>query len=225
MYDLRDVWGWLQKLIARVDKLESGEWLENSSITNGRMRFIGGLLLIDSGGTLTVVGHMNGEGDFVWNGPWALTGAGEITGDVDVTGSIEILDDGRIKVGNVLIEDGKITITAGGNTIIIDGTTGKIIAGNLTIDPSSNGGSIKYATGPEVFAFGGELDLYSTPGGAYVTLNGTAGELHGPGTRWIRVTATGIQIVGLPTKTALETGLPAGVVHADTSGNLFRIVS
>lgn len=56
MPDLREAWAWIQRLVRRVERLESGAFLENSSITDGRMRFIGGLLLIDSGGTVRVIG-------------------------------------------------------------------------------------------------------------------------------------------------------------------------
>ncbi|MCB8043626.1 hypothetical protein JM654_03805 [Microbacterium oxydans] len=42
--------------------LESGAPLENASITNGRLRIIGGTLRVDSGGSLIVVGTMSIDG-------------------------------------------------------------------------------------------------------------------------------------------------------------------
>lgn len=137
----------LKKWMARVDRLLSGTWLESASVTNGRLRFIGGLLLIDSGGTLTVIGHLNGSGDFVWDGPWALKGAGEITGNVDITGNLELLDNGQFKSLGVSIRDGKIYVGEGVNQIVIDGATGKIHAGGMTIDPNESGGAVVFETG------------------------------------------------------------------------------
>lgn len=196
MSDLNNFGKWIEDIKREISRLKSGAFLENSSISYGRMRFIGGLLLIDSGGTLQVVGHLNGDGDFVWSGPWAFTGEGEITGDVALTGNLDVVDDGRITVGSIEIRDGKIYVGTGGSQIVIDGATGKITAGNLTIDPSSNGGSIKFAGGPEVYAAGGQLGLYSTITGGYVTLDDGAGELHGPGVAKVSVSDTQIFLQG-----------------------------
>lgn len=221
--DLSDAWAEIRALKKDIERLKAANPLEAASVTNGRLRFIGGLLLIDSGGTLTVVGHLNGEGDFVWNGPWALKGAGEITGDVSVTGDLELLDDGVFRSENVRIEDGKIYVGAGGNLIVIDGATGKITAGSLTIDPASNGGSVKFAGGPEVYASGAMLALYSSSAGSFIELGSTA-KINGPGARWIEINSTGFQFVGLPTKTTTETGFPAGSPWFDSSGYMYRVV-
>ena len=58
LVDLKDAWGWIRRIIHRLERLESGAFLERSSITNGRMRFIGGTLRGDSGATLDWVGLM-----------------------------------------------------------------------------------------------------------------------------------------------------------------------
>lgn len=130
---------------------------ESASVSNGRVRFIGGLLLIDSGGTLQVVGHLNGDGDFVWSGPWALKGEGEITGDVALTGNLEVLDDGTIKVGNIELRDGKIYV------------------GDMVIDPEDNGGSVIFGDGAKVTANDGAAGVKIESGSgwtAYVAANG-----------------------------------------------------
>lgn len=158
--DLTDLGAWIKRIIFRLDRIESGAHLENASVTNGRLRFIGGLLLIDSGGTLTVIGHLNGSGDFVWSGPWAFTGQGEITGDVGITGNLELLDDGRFDAGGVSIRDGKIYVGSGANQVVIDGATGKITAGNLTIDPTVSGGAVVFANGSQVFTDSDTIQLY-----------------------------------------------------------------
>lgn len=226
-HDLNDLWGWIQKLIRRVSRLESGAMLENSSITGGRMRFIGGLLRLDSGALLELVGQWrffgNGAitGDVVAEGKWTQNGLWEFNGDGDIFGDVDLV--GILKSGNVRIEDGKIYVGVAGNLIVIDGTTGKITAGAMTIDPSSKGGSVKFSGGPEVYASGAQLSLYSGLG-AFIELNGTMAKINGPGARWLEVNSTGFKFVNLPTKTAAATGLTAGAMHVDASGNVFRIV-
>lgn len=165
--NLRDAWLWIEKLIKRIERLESGTMLENSSITEGRMRFIGGLLLIDSGGTLQLVGTLTGNGSFDWtgtlaqagqstftgpttftgqltvNGPWKFVGNGEITGDVTVTGDITLLGDGRIKAGNMIIDPsngGSVTFP-GGAKLAVGLTGGSSSIGMIpggSVDVSAN---------------------------------------------------------------------------------------
>lgn len=131
--DLSDAFYWIRRLIFRVDRLEGGAMLENSSISNGRMRFIGGLLRVDSGGRVEIVGTLQVDGEstvtgqftvdgpFTFNGDGSITGAltisgpVQITGDVDLTGIMTVTGDivvtgtGKIRIGDVVIEDGKIT--------------------------------------------------------------------------------------------------------------------
>ncbi|UGS27574.1 M23 family metallopeptidase [Microbacterium resistens] len=161
--DLNDAWGWIERLVRRVDRLYSGAMLENSSITNGRMRFIGGLLLIDSGGTLQVIGQLVGEGDFRWVGPWTLEGPGTISGDTVGTGKLDwrglwnLIGNGTIE-GDVL-GTGKLTwnglwemVGAGkirGDVEVLD--NGKLRIGNMIIDPTE-GGSISFPGGAKVQA-------------------------------------------------------------------------
>ena len=230
-FDLNDAWGWIQRLVRRVERIESGAFLENASITSGRLRVIGGLLRVDSGGRLEVVGTLQVDGttevtgSFQVSGPWRLTGNGEITGNVTITGNLTLAGSGKFTSGNVRIEGGKVYVGAGGNLIVIDGDTGKITAGTLTIDPASNGGSVKFSGGPEIYASGGVLALYSTPGGALLEL-GSVAKLNGPGARWVEVTSTGFKLVGLPTRAAsLASGAAVGTVWSDTSGNLYRVVA
>ena len=130
-----------RELKDRVRRLETAIPLQNAAVTEGRLRFIGGLLLIDSGGTLTVIGHLNGEGDFEWVGPWRFDSpsGGEIAGDVALSGDFDLT--GKLAAGNVRIEGGKIYVGTGGSQVVIDGATGTIIAGDMVITTAS-GGSI-----------------------------------------------------------------------------------
>lgn len=186
-------------------------------ITRGRLRVAGGLLLIDDGGTLQVIGTVDGAGNFQWSGPWKFdSGDGEIAGDVDLTGGFNLT--GVFSAGNVRIEGGKIYVGVGGNLIVIDGATGKIVAGSMTIDPSANGGSVKFAGGPEVYADGAQLSLYSGTG-AFIELNGEMAKINGPGARWVEVNSAGVRFVALPT--GVPTGAKAVLIDPAT-GQLYR---
>lgn len=198
--NLKDAWSWIERVIFRLERLESGAMLGNSSITKGRMRFIGGLLRVDSGGRVEIVGTWrfvgNGaitgdvvaEGKWTQNGSWEFNGPGDIAGDVDITGDLEVLGGGQIKVGNVLItpgSGGKVTVGTGSARVVIDGATGRITAGSITIDPTADGGSVVFTNGSRLFSdddvtilrSAGELDLHGTDG---VVVGGTSLALNTP---------------------------------------------
>ncbi|MFE7198520.1 hypothetical protein [Microbacterium oxydans] len=223
--DLSDAWGWLQRIIRRIDRLESGAPLENASITNGRLRIIGGTLRVDSGGSVIIVGTLSIDGtstvtgSFKVTGPWRLEGDGTITGNVSITGNVTSTGtltqngpwnlNGAGKIAGNTDLTGDLNVTGGG----------KVKAGNVTIDPSSNGGSVKFGSGPEVYASGGELSLYSGIG-SYVTLNGSSAKLNGPGAKWVEVTAGGFRLVGLPKVT--KAGVPSGCLYKGSDGFLYE---
>ena len=93
---LNDVTGWIKDIFYRLRKLESGAFLENSSITNGRLRIIGGTLLVDSGGLVQIVGTLQVDGTtsvtgtFTVSGPTTVTGAFQVSGPTTVTGSFDV---------------------------------------------------------------------------------------------------------------------------------------
>ena len=91
--DQSDVWRELREMKRKIARLESGSMLENSSITRGRMRFIGGTLCVDSGGRVEIVGTLDLEG------PWTFSGDGDITGDVTLSGDMTVDSGGEIRVG------------------------------------------------------------------------------------------------------------------------------
>lgn len=119
--DLNNAWDWILRLIRRIERLESGAILENSSITEGRMRFIGGLLRIDSGGRVEIVGTLEIDGNTTINGvfhlsatsDWTIDGNGVINGNVTISGNFDVTSGGKITAGNVTIEPDKITIGTG----------------------------------------------------------------------------------------------------------------
>lgn len=170
MPNLNDAFGWIENLKREIARLKSGAFLENSSITQGRMRFIGGLLLIDAGGTLQVIGHFNGQGDFIWSGPWKFnSGDGEIAGDVKLTGDFDLT--GKFISENIRIEGGKIYVGTGANQIVIDGATGKITAGNMSMDPTVSGGALTFANGAQVFTDDDSVQVFKGNSVVQVTDN------------------------------------------------------
>lgn len=89
------------------------------------MRFIGGLLRVDSGGRVEIVGTLQVDGQttvtgtfevtgpFTVTGPWNLKGAGIIEGDVTITGKVT-------QVGDMDV-DGVFTLNGDGWSITGDG--------------------------------------------------------------------------------------------------------
>lgn len=162
----RAIW----RLLERIDRLETMVYGRSSSVTNGRTRFIGqeSLIVIGSqlvSGVLRVIGRLKVEG----------LGIFEVLGLIQLTGRMQVDADGEIVIGNVVIKNGKITVGAGASQIVIDGATGKILAGGMTIDPTD----------------GGKIAL---PGGATVQGGDGGGVLIRDGSNQIIVSASGIRL-------------------------------
>lgn len=226
----------LEDIEKRLQRQERTNPLEAASVTNGQIRIIGGTIRVDGGGNLIVNGTMsvNGTstvtGSFTVSGPWNLSGAGTISGNVTITGNVTATGtltqngpwnmNGAGNIAGNVTQTGNTTMT--GNFTVTAG--GKITVGSMVLDPSSNGGSIKFAGGPEVYASGSMLGLYSTGSGGWIELDGSGARLY-QGTRSVRVTGSGFQLSGLPTRTsATSNNAPVGCVWSDTSGNLYRVV-
>ncbi|MFF7683156.1 M23 family metallopeptidase [Microbacterium sp. NPDC007973] len=161
--NLNDVVGWIKDIYRELARLKSGAFLENSSISNGRMRFIGGLLRVDSGGRVEIVGTLQVDGEstvtgrFNLVGPWAFEGDGEISGNVrvfgqfDVEGPWKLIGDGEI-TGKVTIS-GDIDLTGVMKVkgrIEVD-ETGRIRVGGMELNPEEHGGAITFPNGAQVF--------------------------------------------------------------------------
>lgn len=93
--DQGDVWRELREMKRKIARLESGSMLENSSITRGRFRVIGGEFKVDENGLFTLEGTFNQAGDYnVKDGGVVTVEAG---GEVVVNGPVPV----RLKQGNV----------------------------------------------------------------------------------------------------------------------------
>jgi hypothetical protein len=212
----------ISALERKLERYMSGAWLENASVSNGRLRFIGGLLLIDSGGTLEVIGHFNGTGDFEWSGPWKFdSGDGEIAGNVKLTGDFDLT--GKFTSGNVRIEDGKIYVGTGAAQIVIDGATGKITAGNMSMDPTVSGGALTFANGAQVFTDADTVQLYK--GNSVVQVTDSYARLQNGG-NVVEISESGVRmsLAALGTYSAADTSIPVGTLRITSAGILERAI-
>ncbi|WP_417555586.1 hypothetical protein [Microbacterium sp.] len=198
--DLSDHGAELRKLQSQVRRLQNANPLESASVTSGRVRFIGGLLLIDSGGKLQVVGHLTGEGDFEWVGPWKFDSpsGGEISGDVNLSGNFSLT--------------GNITVLPGG----------KIQVGNIIIDPSISGGAITFANGSQVFTDGSTIQVFK--GNSVVQVSDTYALMQNGG-NVVSVGTDGVRITGVGNKKQSEVaGSFVGATWFDANGYAYKIV-
>lgn len=206
--DLSDAFREIRELKREVRRLQNGRMLENASVTEGRLRFVGGTLLIDSGGVLSVVGtakvqgRLEGSGAFDWtgpmnlkgaqsitgpttftgqmivNGPWKMVGNGEITGNVDLKGSLNLLKDLLVKAGGRIVVEG---------------------ADQIVLEQS--GGVARIGMGASEIRGGDGIGLYSNAGPDIIS------------------TAAGLRIAGLPTISGV-----ASNTYIDAQGFVRRIV-
>lgn len=172
--EMSEVW-------AAIDELRTSMMAGFTSITRGSLRVASEDGLIVEGtalvtGLLRVIGRVLVQG----LGILEVSSLIDLTGMLRVLGEILVPDGGKITVGDIRIEGGKIYVGEGANQIVIDGTTGQITAGGMTIDPDDAGGSILF------------------PGGAKVTGNdGSPGVKLESGAAWAaNIAQNGIRLAG-----------------------------
>lgn len=148
-------------------------------------------------GVTTVAGDTTVTGDFTVSGPTHLNGTTDVAGDTTVTGTFDV--NGPMKTTGTLSVEGVTTLKNDLNV-----TTGKIIAGGMTVDPDVSGGALKFAGG-SIVAESADSVVINAP--QFIILN------------------TDTKIVGnvfmddLPTTTQ-----PANLYVHPTTGALYRVV-
>lgn len=157
----------------------------------------GGFVNINGGGYLNIDGDLTGDGDFDWTGTLTQTGQSTFTGPTVFTGTINA-------TGN--------TAWSGIMTIV-----GRIVAGNIEINPTDNGGTVKIG-GHSLYVSGTILTLLHSSGAQVVLNNGSASLLAGG--RGVSVGAAGFQFIGLP-KVA-KSGIPVGSVYKGGDGYIYE---
>ena len=167
--DLSETWGWIQRIVRRLERIESGAILERSSITDGVMTFIRGTLRLLNGARLELEGILDIVGQVFLRGPMTVSGpnAAITVGGVVITP----LGGGRVQIGpNIVLDAATQTITVGGaDGIVINATEQTITVGDDVVLDASDGGRVEVG-GPE----GVVID---TSSGRPRVLIGSGGEL------------------------------------------------
>lgn len=207
----------LSREVRRLAKMT----LQNASIGHGGLRvYDGGGITIENGGlsvtgTATIVGVLTGDGQFIWTGPVTISGPATISGATDITGATEIT--GALTIAGDTDITGDVTLTGD----ITVSASGRIKVGGMTLDPSTNGGTISFSGGKSIHAASSALGMYF--GSSQVVLNAGGASLIGPGCSFIAGTVP--RIGSLPTiPRASANNAVIGTVWSDTSGNLHRVV-
>lgn len=218
--NLEDAWGWIKNLNAKVDRIFSGAFLENASITNGRLRIIGGTLRVDSGGSVIIVGTLSIDGtttvtgEFKVTGPWRLEGNGTITGNVSITGNVTST--------GTLTQNGPWNLNGAGT-----------IAGNVTqTGDTSQRGNVTVNSGGKITVQGGggNVVLDSRFGAPRMQLGsaqidgGASSFTFTVGAQVVYFFENTIRIPGMASKAASSVpGGFAGAVHVDSAGKFWRL--
>ncbi|WP_067198938.1 hypothetical protein [Microbacterium sp. XT11] len=191
-------------------RVQSPDGIQVKTVTGGApgMR-VTGLQIVD--GTLRITGTLEGGGTWVWsgtltqtgtsnlNGPWNLNGPGTIAGDVTQTGNTT--------------QQGNVNVTGGG----------KITAGNIEINPSANGGTIKVG-GHSIYVSGAVLTILHASGNQVVLNNGGVSLV--AGTKSLAVQTSGVSLNGLPTiPRASANNATVGSLYIDSAGQVYRVVN
>lgn len=207
--DQSDQFREMRALQKRVERLESGTMLENSSITRGRMRFIGGTLRVDSGGRVEIVGTLNVEGTTQFIGPVTISGSLDITGDTMVTGAFDV--SGPSSFTGTLDVEGNTTLTGDmevrdGGAITVDGTV------PIVLETDTSGAAL--------IRFGGQSTLLSV--GDTTILSDGSGSAIGVGPNLVTIDAANIEVGQMP---SLPSGTSGKYVVQGDDGRLYTVSS
>jgi cytoskeletal protein CcmA (bactofilin family) len=166
-------------------------------------------------GATTVGGNTTVNGNLTTNGPLDVNGTTTLDGNATATGTFTT--NGPLNVNGESTLTGNLNVTGGG----------KIKAGNVTIDPSTGGGAVRFTSGRVVRDTGSSMIMDNGSGSATVSVTSSHAMLEA-GTAKVDVVGNTVGIVGdldaigkvffsLPTTT-----LPANVRIDPTTGELFR---
>ena len=248
--------GELADILRRLRILETASPLQNASIGESGLRvYNGGVITIENGGlnvtgTATITGTLQADGTIALtgtltqSGPSTFTGATGITGPLTVTGATHL--NGTTDVaGNTTVTGDFTTVgpmkTTG--TLSVEGvtmlkndlnvTTGKIVAGGVTVDPSYLSGSVKFSNGSYVAATPNGAQMVKGSTGGAVTVSDAQADIGVAGggsviakstearitfgTKAFIQNSTGTYFSGLPTTTS-----PGNLYVSPTTGQVFR---
>lgn len=162
-------------------------------------------------GVTTIAGDTNVTGDFTVTGPTDLNGVTTIAGNTTVTGNFDV--NGPMKTTGTLSVEGVTTLKNDLNV-----TTGKVVAGGVTIDPSYFDGSLRFSNGTYLAATPNGAQLMK-PGGGVVTVSAAQADMSA-GSRSIIVSTSAIYINGTLPETTNPANLylsPGGMLYKSTA--------
>ncbi|MGO4298390.1 hypothetical protein [Glutamicibacter sp. MCAF14] len=170
-------------LASTVVERGSTHWAEGSNVHIDGLLGVAGTATVS--GVLSVTGTLNASGQINLSGSTSVTGPLDITGATTIGGSLKVtgptsLDgvltiNGDTTITGLLAVDGPTTISG---TLDIDGVTtlnndlnvtnfGEINVGtNMTLTPSTDGGSILFQDGSKVTSVGGTVQSKSSGAGS-----------------------------------------------------------
>ncbi|GLU58569.1 hypothetical protein [Paenarthrobacter ureafaciens] len=160
----------------------------------------------DVWGPLTVTGDTDLDGLTTINGDTTLTGQFTVSGNTTVTGDFNV--DGPMKTTGTLSVEGVTTLKNDLNV-----TTGKVVAGAVTIDAGYFDGSVRFSNGSYIAATPNGAQ-FIRGSGAVTVANGQADI--GVGTNSIIVNTVGTFLNGLPTTTE------AANLYISEGGRVYR---
>jgi len=249
------------EIFRRLRALENASPMNSGAVGEGGFEvYNGGVITISNGGlnvtgTATITGTLQADGTIAFtgtltqSGPSTFTGTTNLNGPTNINGATTIA--GNVTSTGTFTNNGPTNLngaTKTTGTLSVEGvttlkndlnvTTGKVKAGNVTIDPSYLSGSVKFANGTNlastpngaqmtepgggVVAVGaGQATLTSTVGGGgYVIANTLSSTLGTSGGASVSTYAGGVQVFGLPTKS----GVTANIYMDPATSNLYRVV-
>lgn len=200
--------------LKRTQRNQGVATITNSSIGRNGIRFYdGGKALFQGGGGVEIQdtgyiiinGSLTGLGEFNWEGAFVQTGQSTFTGPTTFTGTINA-------TGNTAWS-GIMSIL--GDIIILPG--GRLVVGNMIIDPA-NGGSVKYPGGAVVK--GGTGGGVVVESGAYAAVITNTGASLGRNGYGFSVTdSAGFRADGMPVGNP-GPEYPKGVIYKTPLGQL-----
>lgn len=178
-------------------RVESAEGIRVNQVVGGAPGLrVTGLQLVD--GTLRITGRLEGNGTIIWQGtidlqgPWKLTGNGQITGNVDITGILKLMSDlivennGRVLVGNMVIDP-----TEGGSIALPGGA-------KVQADPNGGvrmiQGDNRAYVGPTLVSLQYGADKSIALSNSGITVRGAPVSENGTGLSWVGMDPTSKQL-------------------------------
>lgn len=199
------------RLLERIERLETATYGRNASVTRGSTEFVGedslivrgsqlvvgtirtiGRQIIEGLGILTVLGRIEGSGILDWTGSSFLRGPVDITGKARLLSELEVL--GKVVAGGIRIEGDMIHIGE-----------------SMVLDPEEDGGAALFSNGSKLYSNPTAIGLRK--GSSSLTVGEALSSLL-VGGKAITVTEDGISLTGVREVTSADGVKWLGITNA-----------